>query len=146
MSSSCLSESPLSSPWPLSPSLCGCSSLTPTGCLSHAGYWPGIHLCKPQPSSVWIQSHEVCPAQLVLLLSESVFSAYNWTVWSITGVTSISWKYFISFIKDCMQYLVYIVEKGSKQRLFMEWIHLVAFVCQTLKTSYKRQVQIIVKN
>lgn len=53
----CLSP-PFLTPALFPSSLCGCSSLTPTGCLSHAGYWPGIHLRKPQPSSVWIQTHE----------------------------------------------------------------------------------------
>lgn len=41
LKSGCVSESPLCSP---RCSHSGCSrSLTPTGCLSGAGYWPGIH-------------------------------------------------------------------------------------------------------
>lgn len=52
------------------PSLCGCSSLPPTGRLSHAGYWLGIHLRKLE-SSVWLcfQSHKGLSAQIVLLES-----------------------------------------------------------------------------
>lgn len=39
----CLSP-PFLTPAPPAPSQSGRRSLTPTGCLSHAGYWPGIHL------------------------------------------------------------------------------------------------------
>lgn len=64
-----------------SSSLSGCSRVwLLQAVVSHAGYWPGVHLRKPQPSSVWIQSHEVYSAQIVLQLSGSALSAHNWSV------------------------------------------------------------------
>lgn len=79
--SSCMSESPFLTHWPPSPSLSGGSRVwLLQAVVSHAGYWPGVHLRKPQPSSVWIQSHEVYSSQIVLQLSGSALSAHNWGV------------------------------------------------------------------